>query len=207
MMMETLAHGSRDDASIDLYWLPLGAGDASHCVRGNGRVFEALAARSEHRERRDLYHSALEVRVGGERFVVEMAPCWGNREASRGVVATGPVGLPWLGRSHWFRYEVRRWRSGTIPDIAEAAAGPHRVSSDPDRAQRLLQLVPSFPTMTWGRDELGTGDMWNSNSLVAWLLAVSAQDDELIELPSGGRAPGWMAGLAVANRRRVAARS
>ena len=26
------------------------------------------------------------------------------------------------------------------------------------------------PTPVWGRDELDTGDMWNSNSLVAWLL-------------------------------------
>ncbi len=30
-------------ASIDLYWLPLGAG--GHSVRLNGRVYEALAAR------------------------------------------------------------------------------------------------------------------------------------------------------------------
>jgi hypothetical protein len=30
-------------ASIDLYWLPLGAG--GHSVRLNGRVYEAVAAR------------------------------------------------------------------------------------------------------------------------------------------------------------------
>jgi hypothetical protein len=27
-------------ASVDLYWLPLGAGDNTHCVRTNGRIFE-----------------------------------------------------------------------------------------------------------------------------------------------------------------------
>ena len=32
------------DASIDLYWLPLGAGDPRRCVRGNGLVYEALVA-------------------------------------------------------------------------------------------------------------------------------------------------------------------
>ena len=49
------------DFGVDLYWLPLGAG--GHSVRLNGRVFEALAARVEHRPACDLYHSALVVRV------------------------------------------------------------------------------------------------------------------------------------------------
>jgi len=43
-------------AGIDLYWLPLGAG--GHCVRLNGKVFEAVAARRQRRGRCDLYHSA-----------------------------------------------------------------------------------------------------------------------------------------------------
>jgi hypothetical protein len=38
-------------ASIELYWLPLGAGDNTHCVRMNGLIFESLAARWERRER------------------------------------------------------------------------------------------------------------------------------------------------------------
>jgi hypothetical protein len=33
------------DASVDLYWLPLGPG--GHFVRLNGRVYEALTARLE----------------------------------------------------------------------------------------------------------------------------------------------------------------
>lgn len=40
--------------SVDLYWLPLGAG--GRCVRINGRVFEAVVARHERRNC-DLYHS------------------------------------------------------------------------------------------------------------------------------------------------------
>jgi hypothetical protein len=52
-------------ATVDLYWLPLGAG--GHCVRVNGRVYEALAARLQHRAPCDLYHSALEVRADGRR--------------------------------------------------------------------------------------------------------------------------------------------
>src|SRR5205807_9219102 len=43
--------------SVDLYWLPLGAG--GHSVRLNGRIFEAVAARLERRSPCDLYHSAL----------------------------------------------------------------------------------------------------------------------------------------------------
>ena len=90
-------------ASVDLYWLPLGAGDASHCVRWNGRIFEALAARYEHREACDLYHAALEVRLSNDVFAIEMAPAWGSKETDRGVVSEGAVGLPWLGHSRFFR--------------------------------------------------------------------------------------------------------
>ena len=187
-------------ASVDLYWLPLGTGDTTGCVRWNGRAFEALVARYEHREPCDLYHSALEVHLGADRFVIEMTPAWGNGKTDRGVVAGGPVGHRWLGRSRAFRYEVRRWRNGRIPDVAEAVASPQRMSTDGVHARRLLDLVTDFPTLTWGRDELHTGDMWNSNSLISWLLATSGHQLDLVEMPFHGRAPGWAAGLALAGR-------
>jgi hypothetical protein len=194
-------------ASVDLYWLPLGAGDNTHCVRTNGRIFEWVTARSQHRERCDLYHAALEVRLGADRFVIEMAPVWSTDAPDRGAVCEGPVGLSWLGRSRFFRYEVRCWRDGIIPDITEAVDSPQRLSGDPERAEHILALAPSFPTATWGRDELGTGDMWNSNSLIAWLLARSGHDMDSVGPPEHGRAPGWTAGLVVAGRsmRHVAA--
>jgi hypothetical protein len=163
-------------------------------------MYEALAARRERREARELYHSALEVKLGTDRFVIEMAPVWGDKHLDRGVVSDGAVGLPWLGHSRFFRYEVRRWRNGTIPDLSEAVASPQRMSSDVVHTQRLLELVPAFPTRTWGRDEFHTGDMWNSNSLIAWLLASSGHETDLVAPPSGGRAPGWAAGLVVAAR-------
>ena len=67
-------------------------------------------------------------------------------------------------------------------------------------AQRVLDLVPRVPTPVWGRDELGTGDMWNSNSLISWLIARSGLEVEQLRPPAGGRAPGWDAGIAVAAR-------
>jgi hypothetical protein len=42
--------------------------------------------------------------------------------------------------------------------------------------------------------------MWNSNSLIAFLLVRSGHDAEAIEMPARGRAPGWSAGLVVATR-------
>src|ERR1700710_1471228 len=102
-------------AGVLVYWLPLGAGGRS--VRWNGRVFEALVAHHQRRPVRDLYHSALEVCVGGERYVIEMTPVWGGANVDRGVVRRGAVGTRWLGRSAAFRYEVRRWRDGVIPDV------------------------------------------------------------------------------------------
>jgi hypothetical protein len=185
-----------DAASVLLYWLPLGAGGRS--VRWNGRVFEALAAHHQHRPARDLYHSALEVHVGTGRFVVEMTPVSGNQSADRGVVLEGPVGSRLLGRSALFRYEVRRWRDGVIPDAREAVGAPLRVGQDAARARLLLQQVPLVPALTWGRDALHTGDMWNSNSLTAWLLASSGHAVGDIQPPAHGRAPGWRAGLVAA---------
>lgn len=188
------------DAWVDLYWLPLGAGDTSHCVRWNGLIFESVMARVEHRRRSDLYHSALRVRVDGDPYIIEMAPVWGNKEPDRGVVCEGSVGLPWLGHSRFFRYEVRRWRNGVIPDVSQAVASPRRVSANARQAQQLLELVPAFPTATWGRDEQRAGEMWNSNSLVSWLLARSGHHTELLHPPARGRAPGWSAGLVAAAR-------
>jgi hypothetical protein len=128
-----------------------------------------------------------------------MAPAWRTAQ-DRGVVSDGAVGLPLLGRSSWFRYEIRRWRNGVIPDLAHAVGGAHPIGTDAARAGLLLDLVPAFPTATWGRDELGTGEMWNSNSLIAWLLARSGHDVRAVSPPAGGRAPGWDAGLVVAEQ-------
>ena len=185
-------------ARVNLYWLPLGAGD--HCVRLNGRLYEAIVARKQRRTAQDLYHSALEVQLRDDRFVIESAPGWGSRESDRGVVCEGPVGLVWLGHSRFFRYEVRRWHNGVIPDASAAVASPIKVGTMVAQAEQLLELVPRSPTATWGRDELRTGEMWNSNSLIAWLLASSGHDVGVVSPPAHGRAPGWSAGLVIAAR-------
>ena len=183
---------------MDLFWLPLGAG--GHCVRLNGRVYEALAARVQHRTRRDLYHAALEVRVDGRRWVIEMAPMFDGAAHERGVVAQGAVGARWAGRWALFRYGIRRWQDGRIPDVDEAVESPRRLARDAACARRLLGLVPRVPTPVWGRDAFGARDMWNSNSVVAWLLVRSGIDVATIAPPGGGRAPGWYAGLVAAAR-------
>jgi hypothetical protein len=87
--------------------------------------------------------------------------------------------------------------------VAEAVESPHRLSDDPGCARRLLELVPHVPTPVWGRDELGAGEMWNSNSVISWLIARSGLDVEAVRPPAGGRAPGWRAGLVVARRHEV----
>ena len=190
--------------SIDLYWIPLGAG--GHCVRFNGRVFEAICAARERRARRDLYHAALVVGFGGERYAIEVTPSPDSDEASRGVVAMGIVGSRRLGRLRMFRYEVRCWRAGHIPDLAYAVGGPRRLTEDPRYARRVLEAVASVPTPVWGRDELDAGEMWNSNSMVAWLLATAGLPAQTFRPPAQGRAPGWGSGLVVA-RAQAATRS
>jgi hypothetical protein len=198
--LEPPSPSAASQASIELYWLPLGAG--GWFVRLNGRIYEAIHAFLEGRRPLDLYHSALVVRVPEGRFVIENS--WPIPDAdgpsSRGVLVQGPVGSRWMARWRVFRYEVRRWRDGIIADADEAVASPQRLSDDPLLAHRLLDLVGSLPSPVWGRDELGTGEMWNSNSVIAWLLARSGLPTDTIHPPAGGRAPGWEAGLVTARR-------
>jgi len=182
---------------IDLYWLPLGAG--GNFVRTNGRIYEALAARLQRRPACDLYHSGLEIRMPEDRYVVEQTPA-SDHPDGRGVVGIGPIGARWMGRIPMFRYELRRWRGGEIPDVNEAVESPRRLSDDLADVQRLFDLVPQVPFLVWGRDELGAGDMWNSNSQIAWLLARAGLNVDAISPPAGGRAPGWHAGLVAASR-------
>jgi hypothetical protein len=185
------------ESHVDLYWLPLGAG--GHSVRLNGRLYEAVVARLQHRTPAGLYHAALEIAVPDGRYVLEQAPA-GGEDTDRGVVAAGPVGSRLAGRLRLFRYEVRCWRYGTIPDAAEAVESPRRLTTDPAIAQRLLALAPRVPTAVWGRDELGAGEMWNSNAIVAWLLETAGLDAQSVQPPARGRAPGWRAGVVVARR-------
>ena len=189
---------------MDLYWLPLGAG--GQFVRLNGRLYERLTAWLQRRPARDLYHSALVIHLPEATYVIEQAPVPDLNGSDRGVVAEGPVGARWAGRFRIFRYEVRLWRDGCIPDVAEAVDSPRHLTTDEAAARRVLTTVKRIPTPVWGRDELHAGEMWNSNAVIAWVVACSGLDAEVIEPPTGGRAPGWGAGLALARGHVQAAR-
>lgn len=188
--------GSR--GAVNLYWIPLGAG--GNLVRINGKIFEAAVALRERRRRFDLYHSALTVDMPDGRYTIESAPVPNGRAEERGAVAGGPVGSRWAGGLRIFRYEIRCWRDGVIPDLHQAVDSPQRLAQDSEAAGRIVELAPRVPTPVWGRDELGAGEMWNSNSIISWLLVTSGLGDGSVAMPMNGRAPGWDAGLAVARR-------
>jgi hypothetical protein len=190
-------NGTTGTAAVDLYWLPVGAGDGP-LFPLSCRVYEALVARVERRPACDLYHSALQVHMPEGTFVIEQAPVPDLNGKERGVVAEGAVGRRWARWFRIFRYEVRRWHGGQLPDIAYAVDSPRRLSNDEDRARRVLEQVAQVPTPVWGRDELATGEMWNSNSIIAWVIARSGIQTATIRPPANGRAPGWHAGLVVA---------
>jgi hypothetical protein len=183
---------------ISLYWIPLGAGGVGF-VRFNGRLYEAIQARRQGRTALELFHTALEVHTADGRFIVENA--WPSPDAdigSRGVALEGPVFSRRLERLRPFRYEVRVWRDGVIADASAAVQSPLVLSHDPGEAQRLVDSVGSVPAYVWGRDELGAGEMWNSNSVVSWLLTRVGLMMEGIQPPDRGRAPGWRAGVLAA---------
>lgn len=162
-------------------------------LRGGGRAAWARSACQ-------LYHSALASQTSRSCF--EMTPVLDECGDQRGVVAEGAVGGRSAGRLRIFRYEIRRSRGGAIPDVDEAVQ-PRRLTDDHDLARRVLELVPRVPTPVWGRDDLETGEMWNSNSVTSWLIARSGIDTESIQPPAGGRAPGWRAGLVIARRQEL----
>ena len=187
---------------VDLYWIPLGAG--GHFVRFNGKVYEAVTAVLQHRPRREVYHSALEIALPEGRFTVEMTPIPATPGDERGVVAEGPVGAKALGRFRIFRYEVRRWRDGVIPDLPHAVASPVRITDDCAVARRVFDVLPEVPTLVWGRDELRAGEMWSCNSIISWALVRAGIDIDTLALPAHARAPGWEVGVAIARDARFA---
>jgi hypothetical protein len=200
-MRSASTRGWKENAmpAVELYWLPLGAG--GHFVRFNGWVYEAVQARRERRERLVLYHTALVVTVHYGRFVIESAwPIPDDDGAARGAVVEGPVGSPLLGRFRAFRYEVRCWQDGVIADIDEAVASPQLISREEDIAQRILEVVAEVPSLRWGRRPSYSSEMWNSNSVISWLLARSGAKPWEIHPPRDGRVPGWSTGMEVAKR-------
>lgn len=92
-----------------------------------------------------------------------------------------------------------------LPDAAAAVGGPIDLACDVETARRLVDLVPSLPTPTWGRDELGVGEMWNSNSVTSWLLVRAGVDTAGLRPPRGATStPGvWAAGNAADLRAQV----
>ena len=169
-------------------------------MRWCGRLYEEGSARRHRRAPADLYHCALMICLEGVAYAVEMGPVWNVEDTDRGVLAEGPVGSRWLGRFRAFRYEMRCWPGGFIPDVVEAVDSPLRTTDDPHRVAAVVEVLRELPVLTWGRDELCAGEMWNSNSAVAWALARTGHDMDAIGPPAGGRAPGWAAGLVLADR-------
>ena len=184
--------------TVDLFWLPLGAG--GRVVRRCGHAYERLVAWAGGRPPLDLYHAALKVTTAEGRFAIELSPLRRGAGAECGVVGQGAVGSRLLRPLRPFRYELHAIAGGAIPDIDYAVESPRRLGRTEADAHRLLGLLPSVPLLTWGRDELGVGEMWNSNSVVAWLLSRADLDLSEISPPRHGRAPGWRAGIEAAGR-------
>ena len=81
-----------------------------------------------------------------------------------------------------------------VGDIADAAAVDPLVA----QADAVVGRVATIPRHTWGRDAVGVGEMWNSNSLVSWLLQTTGIDAAALCPPDHGLAPGGAAGIAAA---------
>ena len=95
------------------------------------------------------------------RFVIEMTPIRPSDGAERGVVAEGAVGAHAAGRFRLFRYEVRCWRDGIIPDMFEAVGSPTASSRIPTALGGCSSCaagsdLPSGVGTSWARARCGT---------------------------------------------------
>ena len=190
-------------AAVDLYWIPLGAG--GHCVRFNGRVFEALAAargaaaslRPLPRRARRRHRRRAVTRSSSRR---RRTATWRAGASSR----RAPSAAATPGGCVVFRYEVRCWRDGSIPDLGAAVGGPMPADERSPRSPATCStLVADRPTCRCGgATSYDAGEMWNSNSMIAWLIAGrGAAGGATCDRRPDGRAPGWAAGLEVARSR------
>jgi hypothetical protein len=190
--------GTVPEAAVKLYWVPLGARQRSLSV--SGKVFEAISALVHRRSRCDMYHSAVEIVLPDGRYVIELTAVPDLHGSQRGVVGEGPVGSRWAGHVRRLRYEIRCGPNGVLSGANLPSSAPVRMTADTASAERVLEMVPGVPHLAWGRDEIHAGDIWNSNSVVSWLLDSSGIDVGGVETPAVGRAPGWQAGLTAARR-------
>lgn len=182
--------------SVELLWLPVGA-ETSRFQQASLRLWEAFEAARARRPRVALVHSALRVRTcDGTAYAIELTPAF--QPTSVPPRATGPVGLRMLGRFQLFRWALQCTPGGAFPDEQWATGEPDVLATDCDTADSLLQLTSTIPRYTWGRRRPGTGEMWTSDSVVAWLLVRASIDVAGVGPPPGTRAPGWDAGLLVA---------
>jgi hypothetical protein len=90
-----------------------------------------------------------------------------------------------------------------LQGVRLAIGDPVLITEDESVARRVLGLLGEVPTPVWGRDELKAGEMWNSNSVIAWVLHRAGVVERAGSPPREGRAPGWGAGVAVARRAAV----
>ena len=184
--------------SLDLYWLPVGAGTSTF-QQMSLRLWEAIEAARARRPRAALFHCALKLTTAySGAFTLEMTPDFVKSRWP--AVATGPVGVAGADRVALFRYALRCVPGETLPDEEWAIESPVRLSQDCSSVERVLELTREVPRFVWGRRAPHTSEMWTSDAVISWLLVRAGIDLRDVVPPIGGRAPGWLAGIAVAEK-------
>lgn len=178
-------------ASLDLLWIPVGAG--TRFQRASLVLYEAAAAALSRRPRVALVHAGIKLRFEGKRYTFELmpAPPGPNHDGE----VTGPVGVRGADRLRLFRYRACLFEADGLPDEAWAIGEPLRLSEDPEVVRRVIEMRRDIPAYTWGRRRRGHSEMWTSDSAVSWLLGRAGIDAKAIVVPKGTRAPGWRAGI------------
>jgi hypothetical protein len=189
--------GRVSESFVDLLWIPVAAG-TPRAQQMSLALWEAIMAAASRRRRATLYHPAMKVGLDGVTYTMELTPVFVGEPSVPAM--TGPVGFRGADRFRFFRYQLRCFEADMLPDEEWAPGPPIRLAGNRDLAQRMLDLAPAVPPYVWGRRVNGTSEMWTSASVVSWMLMQAGIDARSIAIPEGGRAPGWDAGIEVAER-------
>ena len=185
------------ESTVELFWLPVGAG--THFQRASLVAYDWCLSHIARRPRAAFVHAALKVKLEGRTFTLELMPVPAHQNVA--PLLTGPVGISIAGRLRLFRYQLVCRETDSLPDEGWAINSPVLLSTDAAFGKRLMALAPLVPANVWVAGRPAPRRCGHLIRPSRWLLHRTGLDAAALQRPPGTQAPGWAAGIQVAEGR------